>query len=170
MELLTFTVQQNSGAVPLPPAAFTLSGLDGEEHYELRTGAGVLLILKPRMTAMELIRAADSLHQLSTELHAHLAGVCGACDDCERCPYDEPAPKEIELSDELRAEAGIRENRKLCAEVDKDSGSVIISDAGYDHDLRDVPEYVREMFICAGVSLCDLDQHLRQGDIVYGGK
>lgn len=170
MEPLTFTVQQNGGAVPLPPAAFTLSGLDGEGHYELRTGAGVLVVLKPRMTAMELIRAADDLHELSAELHAHLAGVCGPCDDCERCPYDNPAPEEIALSGALRAEAGIRENRKLCAEVDKEAGCVIISDAGYDHDLRDVPEDVREMFVCAGISLCDLDQHLREGDIVYGGE
>ena len=170
MEPLTFTVQQNGGELPLPPAAFTLSGLDGEEHYELRTGAVVLVILKPRMTAMKLIRAADDLHELSAELHAHLAGVCGACDDCERCPYDDPTPEEIVLSGALRAEAGIRENRKLCAEVDKESGCVIISDAGYDHDLSDVPEDVREMFVCAGISLCDLDQHLREGDIVYGGE
>ena len=43
-----------------------------------------------------------------------------------------------------------------------------ISEADYDHDLRDVPEEVLEMFKEAGICVGELEERLILGDVVYG--
>ena len=171
MSTLEFTAKKCEGrSLNLPAALLSISELDGQEDLEMIPGEGVLVIMKRQMTAMELINAAENLRHLSSNLYADLATECGMCDDCEHCPYEEPITDDAELSEEVREKAGISEHRKLCVEVDKKNHRAIVSDAGYEHDIRDAPQYLQEMFICAGISLCDLDQHLRQGDFVYGGE
>lgn len=44
-----------------------------------------------------------------------------------------------------------------------------ISEADYDHDLRDVPEEVLEMFRATGICVGELEERLIVGDTVYGG-
>ncbi len=58
------------------------------------------MVLKQRMTAMELLRAAKSLQKLATDLHVHLAGVCGPCGGCNGdCPVEDG--DEVDLPDYL---------------------------------------------------------------------
>ena len=116
---------------------------------------------------MELLRAARSLQKLATDLHVHLARVCGHCDGCDgECPFG--GGDEVELPDYLREEAGIPEKAKLCASVDEGEHSVTISEADYDYDLRDVPEEVLEMFRDAEICVGELEERLILGDVVYG--
>ena len=75
---------------------------------------------------------------------------------------------EVELPDYLREEAGIPEKAKLCASVDEEEHTVTISEADYNHDLRDVPEEVLEMFRGAEVCVGELEERLILGDVVYG--
>ena len=116
-----------------------LSGFESGGKVELHASEDTLVVLKQRMTAMELLRAARSLQKLATDLHVHLARVCGHCDGCDgECPFG--GGDEVELPDYLREEAGIPEKAKLCASVDEGEHSVTISEADYDYDLLDVPE------------------------------
>ena len=66
----------------LPVTAAWLAGLGPGEKVEYRVQKGAMVVLKGRMTAMELLTAARTLHDLSVELNSHLAKVCGQCDGC----------------------------------------------------------------------------------------
>lgn len=144
-----------------------LSGFEPECKVELHTSEDALVVLKQHMTAMELLRAAKSLQKLATELHVHLARVCGPCDGCDgECPFE--GGDEVELPDYLREEAGIPEKAKLWASVDEEEHTVTICEADYDYDLRDVPKEVLEMFREAGICVGELEERLMLGDAVYG--
>ena len=171
MNPLTFCVEQtDSETVALPGAAYTLCGFDNTHDFELRTAPGVLVVLKQQMTAMDLINAIDTLLELAAQYGEHLSEVCGECGECGQCPYDGPPREEVDITDELREAAGLSPDHKIAVEADRGNQRLILSDAGYAHDLRDVPEYLADMFICGGVALCYLDQHLRKDDFIYGGK
>ncbi len=127
------------------------------------------MVLKQRMTAMELIRAAHALHDLSMELHSHLAKICGTCDGCDgSCTFEDWEKSDIDLPDYLREKAGIPEEAKLYAWADDEEQTVTIGIADYDHDLRDVPPEALEMFAAAHVCIGELEERIVVGDIVYG--
>ena len=123
----------------IPAAALKLCGFENGDKAELHALPSAAIILKQKMTAMEVIQAMDALHQLTVDLSVHLARASGPCDGCDGdCPFDGLDGQEIALPDYLRDEAGIPENAKLCAYVDEEENTVTIAEAGYDHDLRDV--------------------------------
>lgn len=57
---------------------------------------------------------------------------------------------------------------KLCVYVDDEEKTVTIAEAGYDHDLRDVPPYLLEMLGEAGICLGELEEQLMVGNLIYG--
>lgn len=160
----------------LPPAAMRLAGLDDGGKAEYHTRKGALVVLKGQMTALELLAAAHSLHDLSVELNTHLAKVCGQCDGCgagaenggDGCPLMATGDAGLDLPEDLLREAGIPENAKLCAYVNKEASTVTIAAAGYDCDLRDIPQDTLEMFRAANVCLGELQERLIAEDTVYG--
>ncbi|WP_455723787.1 AbrB/MazE/SpoVT family DNA-binding domain-containing protein [Dysosmobacter welbionis] len=164
---MKFVKETTSKGIQIPAAAMKLSGFESGGKVELHASEDTLVVLKQRMTAMELLRAAKSLQTLVTDLHVHLAKVCGPCTGCDgECPFEDG--DEVDLPDYLREEAGIPEKAKLCASVDEEEHTVTISEADYDHDLRDVPEEVLEMFKEAGICVGELEERLILGDVVYG--
>mgnify|MGYP003294870067 FL=1 len=151
----------------IPAVAMKLSGFEPERNVELHASEDMLVVLRHRMTAMELLRAAKSLQKLATDLHVHLARVCGPCNGCDgECPFE--GGDEVDLPDYLREEAGIPKNAKLWASADEEAHTVTICEADYDHDLQDVPEEVLEMFREAGICVGELEERLILGDVVYG--
>ena len=68
----------------------------------------------------------------------------------------------------LREEAGIPAGVKLCAYADEEENSITICEAGYDNDLRDVPEYLLKMLENIGICMGELEERLMVGDTVYG--
>ena len=76
--------------------------------------------------------------------------------------------EDIEISPYLREEAGIPAGAKLCVYVDDEEKTVTIAEAGYDHDLRDVPPYLLEMLGEAGICLGELEEQLMVGNLIYG--
>jgi len=158
----------------LPAAATRIAGLGGKGRAEYHILKSSIVVLKGQMTAMELLAAAQSLHDLSVELNSHLAKVCGQCDGCpeingEGCPLLQFEEADVTLPDELREKAGIPEGAKLCAEVDEEKNAVVIFAAGYEHSLRDLPPETLEMFLAANICLGELEERLITGDTVYGG-
>ena len=166
---MKFVKETTSKGIQIPAAAMKLSGFESGGKVELHASEDTLVVLKQRMTAMELLRAARSLQKLATDLHVHLAKVCGPCHGCDGdCPFGDWDEHEVDLPDYLREEAGIPEKAKLCASVNEDEHTVTISEADYDHDLRDVPEEVLEMFRDAEICVGELEERLILGDVVYG--
>ena len=159
------------GPVTLPTAAVKLCGLEAGGKAELHALEGAAVLMKASMNAMELIHALDSLHQLTVDLAVHLIKVCGPCDGCSDgiCPFKGFLDNPITLPDDLREEAGIPREAKLCSYVDEEENAVIITAAEYDHDLTDVPAMILEMFTAANVCIGELDDLITDGDIVYGG-
>lgn len=166
---MRFVNENTPKGLLIPKPAMAVSGFNDREKVEYHALDNTVVVLKRRMTAMELIHAARQLQELSVELHTHLAKVCGFCDNCEGgCPFDDLGEADIELPDSLRREAGIPMGAKLCACVDEEEGTVTIAQADYAHDLRDVPPKVLAMLAAADVCLGELEEHLMVGDIVYG--
>ena len=158
----------------LPITAVRLAGLECGDAVEYHALKGAMVVLKGQMTAMELMNAAQSLHKLSAELLAHLALVCGKCDNCgekdeDSCPLVDLDDEGITLPGYLLQDAGIPEGTKLCAEANEENHHIEIFPAGYDHDLRDVPSELLDLFIASNVCLPELEERLILGDIVYDG-
>lgn len=166
---MKFNKEIRNGALSIPGGVFKISGFEADEKAEIHALDSAVVVLKQQMTAMELTQAADALHQLATELTAHLAMACGACDDCgDGCPFDDLEDGMLELPEYLRREACIPAGAKLCAYADDEEQTVTIGMAGYDHDLRDVPPYLLEMLAEAGICLGNLEEHLMTEKILYG--
>lgn len=79
-------VKENTGkGIQLPEAVLKLSGLNDEEKLALISSPEILLMLRNRMTAKELLTAVISLrmaaNELMGQLEALLPGECGDCGD-----------------------------------------------------------------------------------------
>lgn len=101
---------------------------------------------------------------LSTTDHGYVAWNGGE----RRYEYSQPEHHSPALSIYLREEAGIPAGAKLCVYVDDEEKTVTIAEAGYDHDLRDVPPYLLEMLGEAGICLGELEEQLMVGNLIYG--
>ena len=58
---------------------------------------------------------------------------------------------------------------KLTAKTDAESGEIILSEAGYDYDISDVPPELLEVFRLSGVCLGELDEALRLERVINVG-
>ena len=79
-------VKENTGkGIQLPEAVLKLSGLNDEEKLALISSPEILLILRNRMTAKELLTAVISLRTAANELMGQLEALrpseCGDCGD-----------------------------------------------------------------------------------------
>ena len=154
----------------IPNVVMELSEFERGEMVEICALPDAVVVLKREMTAMELIRAVDSLQRLAMELNRHLAGVCGPCEDCRGdgdCPA-EPAHTRTAIPDEVRKDVRIPANAKLCAWPGEQEGTVTVAQADYRYDLTDVPEWELSTLAMMGVCLGELEERLMAEDIVYG--
>lgn len=91
METMKFSKTLSASGLCLPDAVFRISGFGFNEEAEVCPIHDAVVILKRRMTALELVGAVQSLHTLSMELATKLIKACGLCRDCEAgCPKDAP--------------------------------------------------------------------------------
>lgn len=95
----------------IPVAATKLSKMEASDKVDLFVSEDGMVLLKRKMTAMELIRASQYLHQIASELIVHLALACGSCEDCnDCCPCEDLEEERIALPDSLlvpRAESAV---------------------------------------------------------------
>ena len=169
MENMKFVAKNTPKGVRVPAAVLDISGFGGNESVELNAMQDVVVVLKQYMNAKELAWAAFALQDLAAELTSHLFKLCGECEDCgEGCPVEDLDSEMVDLPDFLRKAANIPENAKLCAAVDGEEGTVLISQADYANDLRDLPEELVRDLTAAGLCMGELEQLLMQGEIVYG--
>ena len=128
----------------IPNTVMELSGFERGETVELHALTDTVVVLKKRMTAMEMVNTVDALQRLTVELVRELAETCGACEDCGggECPAWARAATEV--PDEVRQEAG----------------TVTGAQADYRFDLTDVPEWVRSTLEALGACLGNLEELL----------
>ena len=169
MDSMKFISRNTPKGIHIPAAMLKLSGFAEKEPVEIHAPKDVLVVLKQSMTAKELVWAIHSLQYLVDDLTAYLFEACGECEECgEGCPMEDLDCGEIDLPGYLREAAHIPENAKLCASVNEGEGTVLISQADYANDLRDLPkELARDLAEC-GLCMCELEDMLIRGEIVYG--
>ena len=167
---MNFIKEVSKEGIKISSAATKLAKLEVGDGVKLFIADDTMILFKKQMTAMELIKVSQFLHEVSSDLLVELAKVCGLCDDCddgcpcEDCEWDE----EVFVPDYLREEAGIPDNAKLSVCVDEGNGSIIISAAEFDNTLADVPQIVIDILVNGGICIGALEEHLIKGDIVYG--
>ncbi|KTE90779.1 hypothetical protein AT727_23595 [Desulfitobacterium hafniense] len=153
--------------ISLPNEILNAADLTGCEEIEFNTLENAIVAMKTTMNAMELIKVAEGLKNLSEELIVHLAGICGRCHDCSYCERFEEFD-EIIVPDYLLEEAGIPKDAKLCACTEEDSGEIIVMQADYDYDIADVPKFVIDIFEMSGICIRELEERIMMEDVVYG--
>ncbi len=159
----------------IPVAAMQLSGFGTNEAAEYYTLKDTVVVMKKKMTASELIRAAWSLQQLSAELCTHLAMLCfphESCNECsedgEICPYEAlDFALNLDIPDELRERAGIPSDAPVHVEL-LDDGEFSVSVNRNGPGLWDVPAPMMQGFLAAGVCPSALEDLLEAGESVYG--
>ena len=116
---------------------------------------GCVVVLKKCMNASELIRAAWALYELSTDLAAHLAGECGACDGkcgCDgECPYSKADfSVDMQVPEEFREIADIPDDAVLHVEF-PEKGILLCESTGDPPELWDVPAPMMEGLLAVAV-------------------
>ncbi len=165
MKILRVT---NKAKVTIPDAVMTISKLNGTERLELHALESAAVLLKDRMTAMEIINAVSSLDELSGQLLEALAGACEQCVAGEEdCPFMDGSSR-ISLPTHLLDEARIPEGARLRAVPDPETGCVIVSEREAGFDLEDVPDGLLDALLECGVCLESLSGLLASGEAVYG--
>lgn len=127
------------------------------------------LVFLPRsMNAMQVVQAIGALSALTEQFIAALMDSCDECGGCpDECPFAQPEEPDVTLSDSAREKLGIPPGHKFRAELHE--GRAEFTDAGYRHDISDVPDELREELAAAGVCLGHLDELLMGGEVIWHG-
>lgn len=168
-----FTNWASGKGFRIPAAALELAKIMEGEKLDFHVAEDVIVTLKHRMTAMEMIDSIHALNELSTKLVRELAEVCDTCDECDAddeyvCPSGLTKADYVDLTPEVREAVGIPADAKLQMTLDPDHAAVTISEAEYEADLSDVPEAILDLLESMDVRLCVLERHLMEGDVIHG--
>ena len=159
----------------VPRGGLKLSGFGEHEAAAYHTLQDAVVVLKKQMSALELIRASWSLHQLSAELAVRLAMQCTPrerCEECsddgESCPYDGlDFALNLDIPEELRERAGIPQDAPVHVEL-LDDGEFTVSVNHEGPGLWDVPAPMMQGLLAARICPSALESMLESGEIVYG--
>ncbi len=125
-----------------------------------------MVVLPRSMTAMQVVQSINSLDSLIESLLESLINSCEECQGCrDGCPFEDDPEPDVTLSAEAKELLGIPEDHKYNTTIT--DGKVQVSDAGYEHDITDVPIYVRDILAEAGVCLGSLDEVLMENEVVW---
>lgn len=156
----------------IPAAALELAKIMEGEKLDFHVADDVIVTLKHRMTAMEMINSIYALNEFSNKLVLELAHICDTCDECDAddgyvCPSELTKADYIDLPSEVREAVGIPADAKLQMTLDPDNAAVTISESEYEADLSDVPETILGLLEGMDVRLCVLERHLMKGDVIH---
>lgn len=161
------------------PSEIHISAVDIEaanlnewERLELHLLDQAAVVIPGEMTVMEVIRTAESLQGLASDLLAAIGEACEKCDGCNvellcNLMKGEIRP-EVSIPPEVLEEAGVDPDCKLAYEVDPENGAIHIVEADYRYDLTDVPPTLLDTFRECGICLHKLETKLREEAVVYG--
>ena len=165
-------VLSDTSAVFLTAADLENANLNEWERLELYLLDQAAVVIPGVMTVMEVVRTAEALQGLASELLAAIGRACEKCDGCQvellcELMKGEIRP-EVSIPPQVLAEAGMDPDSKLAYEVDKESGEIRVVEADYRYDLSDIPRTLLDTFRECGICLSDLDEKLKAEEAVYG--
>lgn len=166
-----FDVNRSGKAVTINTAMLKLAEFHSEEALSFRVMSGAILLSKSKLTAKDLVDLANNLYSFADDLMEKLIRVCESCEEYEKeCDYFNGVDLEepVQLSEELREAIGVSQNGALDISVDEKHGTITVKAANDKYSLYSVPQQIMEYLMATGICLGALDQHLRQGDVIYG--
>ena len=165
-------IKNEPNEVFISAANLEAANLNEWERLELHLLDQAAVVIPGEMTVMEVIRTAESLQGLASDLLAAMGKSCEKCDGCNvellcNLMKGEIRP-EVSIPPEILAEAGADPDCKLTCEVDPESGAIHVVEADYRYDLTDVPPTLLDIFRECGICLNDLEAKLKEEAVVYG--
>ncbi len=160
---MKFALHKTKKDCTMPASALAVAGMKREAELRLEVDSGVIVVLRPEMSAKKLLKVSEFLAKLASGMIAAVAvesGECSCCGDCfgdDECDFCGSRDKcrGIEIPDCLLERAGIGADQAWKADVE--DGAVIIraipeSEADSDNGFPDyVPEIARAAFTEADI-------------------
>lgn len=148
------------------------ANLNEWDRLELHLLDQAAVVIPGTMTVMEVIRTAETLQSLASDILATIGKACEKCDGCNvellcNLMQGEIRP-EVSIPPEVLLEAGTDPDSKLSCEVDPENGTIRIVEADYSYDLTDLPSTLLDIFRECGVCLDNLEEKMKNEEIVYG--
>ena len=167
-------VMNEPSEVFISAADIEAANLNEWQRLELHLLDQAAVVIPGEMTVVEVIRTAESLQGLASDLLAAIGDACEICDGCNvelHCNLmkGEIRP-EVTIPPEVLEEAGADPEYKLTCEVDPESGAIHVVEADYRYDLTDVPPTLLDTFRECGICLNDLEAKLKGEVVVYGAE
>ena len=167
-------VMNEPSEVFISAADLEAANLNEWERLELHLLDQAAVVIPGKMTVMEVVRTAESLQGVASDLLAAIGEACEKCDGCSvellcNLMKGEIRP-EVSISLEVLEEAGVDPDCKLACEVDSESGAIRVVEADYRYDLTDVPSTLLDAFRECGICLNDLEEKLKGEVVVYGAE
>lgn len=159
------------GEIRIPRTALKRAKLEDDPTLRMGADDGVVIVMKKKMTAMDIITTADSLFNLANSLVDMLADACGVCEDCGDCDgpcFEQFMP--IYIPPHILDEAGIPAGAKLCAEVDAENGTLSVMECGSKNLLSEIPMGMLPVLLAHGICVDNLEVALAEGEVVCGGE
>ncbi len=156
----TIEIKQNADALVIPAEIVSRTSLLEAGDIDAYGTNAALLLLGQEMTPMEIVQAADMLHNAVRGLCDRLKNICQAVQDCSIHVEYAPDGVHISLSKALLESAGFCMNTLL--DIDIDDGELYIHQAceedeeneGEEDDpLEQAPDFLLNIMEDRGVSL-----------------
>lgn len=160
--------------IHISAADIEIANLNEWERPELHLLDQAAVVIPREMTVMEVVRTAESLQGLASDLLTAIGNACEKCDGCNvellcNLMKGEIRP-EVSIPPEVLAEAGTDPDSKLACEVDPESGTIYVVEADYRYDLTDISSTLLDIFRECGICLDDLETKLKEEAVVYGAE
>ena len=167
-------VMNEPSEIHISAADIEVANLNEQERLELHLLDQAAVVIPGEMTVMEVVRTAESLQWLASDILAAIGNACEKCDGCNvellcNLMKGEIRP-EISIPPEVLAEARTDSDCKLTCEVDPESGTIHVVEADYRYDLTDVSPTLLDTFRECGICLDDLETKLKEEAVVYGAE
>lgn len=136
---------------------------------EVHALPNAVLLLRGKMTALNVIQTAAALDKLAAELLAVVANACGPCGGCANgCPFEDgkPVEEDLDIPDYLLEAAELPEGAMLTAVADPETHRIIVT--AVEEDISDVPPEHLALLSACGVCLGELNDKIVRGEIIYG--
>lgn len=155
------------GFLCLPITESTEKKVGEAKRLEATVIQNGLVLMKSRMTAMDVLETLEGLEDVIDALYFTLAKAAGVCGE-QDCHSETEDAVGIKLPDFILEDAGISKDAKLCAYTNEGSGEVTVMEAEYKHDLSNVPKDTLHILKAMGVCLSGLNECLVSEAIIYG--
>ncbi len=167
-------VIHESAEIHISAVDIEAANLNEWQSLELHLLDQAAVVIPGEMTVMEVVRTAESLQGLASNLLAAIGNACEKCDGCNvellcNLMKGEIRP-EVSIPPEVLVEAGTDPDSKLACEVDLESGTIHVVEADYRYDLTDISSTLLNTFRECGICLNDLEMKLKEESVVYGAE